>query len=137
VTRPETAAIDHLLAAVCWNDAGLVPAIAQDAGSGEVLMMAWMNAEALRATLQEGVVVYWSRSRGKLWRKGETSGNTQHWQSLQLDCDGDTLLLQVQQQGAACHTGRRSCFFRRAGRTEWEVSAAVVQDPASLYGAKA
>ena len=96
-----------------YNDAGLIPAIAQDATSGEVLMMAWMNAEALAETLHGGQVCYWSRSRGALWRKGETSGHVQELVDLSIDCDGDTILMQVRQTGAACHTHRRSCFYRR------------------------
>jgi phosphoribosyl-AMP cyclohydrolase len=95
-----------------WNDAGLVPVIAQDAGNGEVLMMAWANREALERTLVEGRMVYWSRARRELWRKGDTSGHVQHWESLRVDCDGDVVLARVHQQGAACHTGEHSCFFR-------------------------
>jgi phosphoribosyl-AMP cyclohydrolase len=95
---------------------GLVPAIAQDAASGAVLMMAWMNADALSRTLQTGDVTYWSRSRGKLWRKGETSGHTQRLVEAYVDCDGDTLLLKVTQQGPACHTGEPTCFFRYVTR---------------------
>jgi phosphoribosyl-AMP cyclohydrolase len=90
-----------------------VPAIAQDAKSGDVLMMAWMNAESLRRTLKSGDVVYWSRSRQSLWRKGETSGHTQRLVEAYVDCDGDTLLLKVEQVGAACHTGEPTCFFRK------------------------
>lgn len=103
-----------LLDAVRFDERGLVPAIAQAAGSGEVLMMAWMNREALIETLTTGRVCYWSRSRRNLWRKGETSGHVQRLRELRLDCDGDTLLLLVDQEGPACHTGARSCFFRRA-----------------------
>ena len=95
---------------------GLVPAIAQDAKSGEVLMLAYMNAEALRRTLETGEVTYWSRSRGKLWRKGETSGHTQRLVGAYVDCDGDTLLMKVEQIGPACHTGAPNCFFRKAKR---------------------
>ena len=99
---------------VRWNDAGLVPAVVQDDTSGEVLMMAWMNREALCLTLTEARTVFWSRSRARLWRKGESSGHVQRLRELRLDCDGDTLLLRVEQIGGiACHTGRRSCFFRR------------------------
>jgi len=95
-----------------WNADGLIPAIAQDVDSGEVLMLAWMNAEALALTLEERRAVYWSRSREEIWRKGETSGNVQELVDIRLDCDGDTLLLRVRQiGGAACHTGRRHCFF--------------------------
>lgn len=94
-----------------YNDQGLIPAIAQDADSGEVLMMAWMNAEAVRRTLASGKVTYWSRSRASFWVKGETSGHVQELLDLRIDCDRDCLLLQVRQTGPACHTGRRSCFY--------------------------
>ena len=106
------AAIDQVLAALVFNDAGLVPAIAQQHDSGEVLMMAWMNRESVGETLRTGRVCYWSRSRGGLWRKGETSGNTQRLIDFMVDCDGDTVLVTVDQKGPACHTGRRTCFFR-------------------------
>lgn len=105
-------AIEALLATVSFDANGLVAAIAQQHDTGEVLMMAWMNAEALRETMREGRVCYWSRSRRKLWRKGETSGHVQTLRDLRVDCDGDTLLLAVDQVGAACHTGRHNCFFR-------------------------
>jgi len=96
-----------------WDERGLVPVVVQDAdGDGQVLMLAWMNREALEHTLAEGRMVYWSRSRGELWRKGDTSGHAQHWTELRYDCDADTLLAKVRQQGAACHTGERSCFYR-------------------------
>ncbi len=98
-------------AALAWDARGLIPAIAQDAGTGEVLMLAWMNAESLAETLRTGRVTYWSRSRQELWRKGETSGNVQRLVELRIDCDGDALLLRVEQTGPACHTGRRSCFY--------------------------
>lgn len=101
------------LAAVTFNADGLVPAIAQDATNGTVLMMAWMNRETLAETLKTGHVTYWSRSRQAVWRKGETSGHTQRLVEAWIDCDGDTLLLKVQQTGPACHTGARSCFFRK------------------------
>lgn len=105
-----------------WNDQGLIPAIAQDAVSGEVLMLAWMNAEALAETLRQGRAVYWSRSRSTLWRKGDTSGNTQELVDILLDCDGDTLLLRVNQKGGgACHTGRRTCFFYAPTGDGWTV----------------
>jgi phosphoribosyl-AMP cyclohydrolase len=104
------------LAAISFNEAGLVPAIAQDAETGDVLMLAWMNAESLRATLAEGRMVYWSRSRGELWRKGETSGDVQTVVEAFHDCDGDTLLFKVVQHGrGACHTGARTCFFTPLG----------------------
>lgn len=102
----------HLAAALTFDARGLIPAIAQDDTSGEVLMLAWMNRESLAATLASGFATYWSRSRNELWRKGETSGHTQRVVELRLDCDGDTLLLRVDQTGPACHTGERSCFFR-------------------------
>ena len=105
---------DAVVQATVFDERGLVPAIAQDAGTGTVLMMAWMNEPALRETLRTGQVCYWSRSRGKLWRKGETSGNTQYLKELRIDCDGDTLLLLVEQKGPACHTGAPNCFFRAA-----------------------
>lgn len=100
---------------VKFNADGLVPAIAQDAENGEVLMMAWMNAESLRLTLETGRASYWSRSRSELWIKGATSGHYQHVKSIAIDCDGDTLLLKIDQEGAACHTGQRSCFYREVG----------------------
>jgi len=123
------------LDAIAWNDDGLVPAIAVDAEDGTLLMMAWMNREALSATLAEGYAVYWSRSRQRLWRKGEQSGHRQRIRELRLDCDGDTLLLRVDQQGGiACHTGRRSCFYRRLEGGTWQAVEPVLQDPATIYG---
>lgn len=95
-----------------FDDRGLLPAVVQDADSGEVLMVAWMNREALEATLREGRTVFWSRSRRELWRKGQTSGHVQHVEEIRADCDGDVVLVRVHQVGAACHTGARSCFFR-------------------------
>ncbi|HEX4882178.1 MAG TPA: phosphoribosyl-AMP cyclohydrolase [Porticoccaceae bacterium] len=110
-----------LLDAVAWNADGLVPAIAQDAASGTVLMLAWMNREALALTLAERRAVYWSRSRRKLWRKGEESGHVQHLRDIRLDCDGDTLLLLVEQVGGiACHTGRPNCFFNQPTDAGWQ-----------------
>lgn len=102
----------ELLKAVVFNDQGLVPVIAQDHKTHDVLMLAWMSREALQRTLESGDVTYWSRSRQKLWRKGETSGHTQRLIEARLDCDGDTLLLRVEQKGPACHTGAANCFFR-------------------------
>ena len=113
---------------------GLVPAIAQQHDSGEVLMMAWMNAASIAETLETGRVCYWSRSRDALWRKGETSGQVQRLVELRIDCDGDTLLLLVDQVGAACHTGQRSCFHRAVHDGQLEVLSAPVADPAVLYG---
>jgi phosphoribosyl-AMP cyclohydrolase len=107
-----TAALYQFLTEVKFDANGLVPAIAQQHDTGEVLMMAWMNRDAIEETLRRGRVCYWSRSRRGLWRKGETSGQVQHLVDLRLDCDGDTLLLLVHQDGVACHTGRRNCFFR-------------------------
>ncbi|HVY16045.1 MAG TPA: phosphoribosyl-AMP cyclohydrolase [Rhodopila sp.] len=123
-----------MLAAICFDANGLVPAIAQQHDTGEVLMMAWMNAESVRETLATGRVCYFSRSRGKLWRKGETSGQAQHLKDFRVDCDGDTVLLLVDQEGVACHTGRRNCFFRapRAGVLT-EIAAPLVS-PKALYG---
>jgi phosphoribosyl-AMP cyclohydrolase len=106
---------DAFLNAVKFNDDGLVPVIAQSRASGAVLMLAWMNRQTLEETLSTGHVTYWSRSRGKVWRKGETSGNAQRLVEAWVDCDGDTLLLKVDQLGPACHTGAPSCFFRRLG----------------------
>ena len=111
----EQISASDLIAAVAFDTAGLVPAIAQDAKTGEVLMLAWMNREALKRTLETGDVTYWSRSRKELWRKGATSGHTQHLVEAYVDCDGDTLLLKVEQTGPACHTGEPTCFFRKVG----------------------
>ena len=122
------------LALVTYDANGLVPAIVQDAETRAVLMMAWMNADALRETLATGQVCYFSRSRNALWRKGETSGQIQHLRELRLDCDGDTVLLMVDQTGVACHTGRRSCFFRAAGPDGLREIAAPVVAPEVLYG---
>lgn len=114
---------------------GLLPAIAQDSQSGEVLMLAWMNEEAWRKTLQTGEAHYFSRSRRKLWRKGETSGNVQRVSAVRLDCDNDAILLLVEQKGgAACHTGRRSCFFRELRNGEIAYAAPLIFDPACVYG---
>jgi len=124
-----------VLDAVRWDARGLVPAIAQQHDTGEVLMMAWMNRESLAETLATGRACYFSRSRGGLWRKGETSGQVQRVLDLRLDCDGDTILLLVDQAGVACHTGRRSCFFRAPrGGTLAEIAAPLVP-PERLYGA--
>ncbi len=124
-----------LLSAIQFNEQGLVPAIAQDADSHQVLMMAWMNRDAVVATLQEQRAVYFSRSRGQLWRKGESSGNVQELVDIRLDCDGDTLLLVVRQLGGiACHTGRAHCFYRALRNNEWYDAEPVIKDPDSLYG---
>ena len=120
-----------------WNEDGLVPAIAQDWQSGEVLMMAWMNREALESTVRENRAIYWSRSRQSLWRKREDSGNVQHLKALYLDCDGDTVLLRVEQVGGiACHTGRRHCFFNKLEGKDWQVTEEVLRDPKDMYGDK-
>lgn len=127
-------ALDALLDAMPWNEDGLVPAIAQQYDDGEVLMMAWMNRDTLLETLRERRVCYWSRSRAKPWRKGESSGQVQQLVEAYLDCDGDTLLLKVDQTGPACHTGRRSCFYTRLDGDGGEVVSAPLIDPATLYG---
>ena len=117
-----------------WDADGLVPAIAQDAQSGKVLMMAWMNRESLQLTVEEGRAIYWSRSRQKLWRKGEESGHVQQLKDLRLDCDADVLLLSVEQVGGiACHTGRERCFYRQYQDGQWVETDAVIQDPTSIY----
>ena len=126
---------DAWLDEVSWDDDGLVPAIAQDAADGRILMMAWMNREALRLTAQQGLAVYWSRSRKKLWHKGEESGHQQKVSEIRLDCDNDVVVLQVQQSGGiACHTGRRSCFYQRLEGQHWVTVEPVLKDPASIYG---
>ncbi len=117
---------DAFLEAVQWNADGLVPAIAQDVLTGKVLMLAWMNAEALRLSIRERRGIYWSRSRQSLWRKGESSGHVQHLQGIYLDCDGDTVLLRVRQEGPACHTGAETCFFREAHGEHWQDCPAPV-----------
>ena len=119
---------------VRWDTAGLVPAIAQDAKSGRVLMVAWMNREALAETVASGRAVYWSRSRNRLWRKGEESGHSQHVHEIRLDCDGDVVLLAVEQAGdIACHTGRQSCFFSRLEAGRWVAIDPVLKDPELIY----
>jgi len=123
------------LNAIRWTEDGLVPAIAQDADTGDILMMAWMNRESLRLTAEEGHAVYWSRSRGKLWRKGETSGHQQVIRDIRLDCDEDVILLKVEQKGGiACHTGRRSCFYRTLKDGQWVSVDPVIKDPGTIYG---
>jgi phosphoribosyl-AMP cyclohydrolase len=121
---------------VRWNADGLVPAIAQEAGSGQILMVAWMNREALELTAAEGHAVYWSRSRKKLWRKGEESGHRQQVHEIRLDCDEDVVLLTVEQIGGiACHTGRHHCFFRVLRDGQWETVEPVLKSPESIYHA--
>lgn len=118
-----------------WNEAGLVPAIAQDAADGRILMVAWMDREALSLTAQQGTAVYWSRSRKKLWHKGEESGHQQMVSEIRLDCDNDVVVLQVEQRGGiACHTGRRSCFYQRLEGGRWVTVEPVLKDPESIYG---
>lgn len=117
-----------------WDADGLVPAISQDHASGEVLMVAWMNREALQLTLEKQQAVFWSRSRQKLWFKGEESGHVQRLREVRIDCDADVILLQVEQLGGiACHTGRRRCFYRVYREGEWVVDESVVKDPAEIY----
>jgi len=120
-----------------WDEQGLVAAIAQDAGSGRVLTVAWMNRDALRQTMEKGEAVYWSRSRKRLWRKGEESGHVQKVLEVRLDCDADAILLKVEQAGGiACHTGRASCFFRKLEDGRWVSTDPVLQDPKLIYGEK-
>ena len=122
---------------VPWNDQGLIPVVTQDAASGKVLTVAWMNREALAATEKGREAVYWSRSRGKLWRKGEQSGNVQRIVEIRLDCDADAVLLRVEQAGGiACHTGHERCFFRKLENGRWLSTDPVLKDPALIYGKK-
>ena len=125
--------IERALDEIRFDPEGLVPVIAQQHDTGEVLMVAWMNRDAVRRTLEEGRACYWSRSRGRLWRKGETSGQIQKLYELRLDCDGDVLLLRVEQTGVACHTGRRSCFFRAWREGRWVTIAEAEIAPGELY----
>jgi phosphoribosyl-AMP cyclohydrolase len=125
---------DIWLNKVKWTDEGLVPVIAQDATSGTVLMFAWMNREALKLTAEGGEAVYWSRSRKKLWHKGEESGHVQKVKEIRLDCDEDVVLLKVEQMGGiACHTGRNHCFFQKLEKCNWLVVAPILKDPAEIY----
>jgi len=125
---------DNWLDEIQWGADGLVPAIAQEAGSGTVLMVAWMNREALALTAREGRAIYWSRSRGKLWRKGEESGHVQLIRDIRLDCDNDVVLLSVEQQGGiACHTGRHNCFFKQLRDETWVSVEPVLKDPQQIY----
>lgn len=118
-----------------WNDKGLVPAVAQDHDNGTILMVAWMNRDALRETIETQTAVYWSRSRAKLWRKGEESGHTQLIHEIKIDCDADVILLSVEQLGGiACHTGRNSCFYRVYNDGKWVTVADVLKDPKDIYG---
>jgi len=119
---------------IAWNSDGLVPAIAQDAVTGRVLMVAWMNAEALQLTVDENRAVYWSRSRNKLWRKGEESGHVQDLKELRLDCDNDVIVMQIEQLGGiACHTGRESCFYRVLEDGQWKTVDKVLKNPKEIY----
>jgi phosphoribosyl-AMP cyclohydrolase len=128
-----TEATERALDEIKFGPDGLVPAIAQQHDTGEVLMLAWMNREAVRISLAEGRACYWSRSRQALWRKGETSGQVQRLHELRLDCDGDAVLLLVEQAGVACHTGRRNCFFRAWRNGQWSVIATPQIPPEQLY----
>ncbi len=117
-----------------WDNDGLVPAIAQDAKTGQILMVAWMNREALELTVNENRAVYWSRSRQKLWRKGEESGHVQELVELRLDCDSDVIMMKVNQvANIACHTGRTSCFYRVLENGQWQIVDKVVKDPRDIY----
>jgi phosphoribosyl-AMP cyclohydrolase len=119
---------------VLWNADGLVPVVTQEATTGRVLMQAWMNRDALQATAREGRAVYWSRSRRRLWRKGEESGHVQQVREIRLDCDGDALYLLVEQTGGiACHTGRESCFYRRLDSESWQTIDPIARDPSEIY----
>ena len=129
--------ITNWLNEVNWDEHGLVPVIAQDAHSGEVLMFAWMNRDALEQTAQRGEAVYWSRSRRKLWHKGEESGHIQKVVEIRADCDSDVVLLKIEQTGGiACHTGRRSCFFNKLDGGDWKDVEPVLKDPKDIYGDK-
>lgn len=133
--RPQLQPLDpSVLDQIAWDQAGLVPAIAQDDTTGDILMVAWMSPEALAVTIAEGRAVYWSRSRQKLWRKGEESGHVQLVKSIRLDCDADVLLLSVEQIGGiACHSGRRSCFFRALKDGRWQAVDPVLKNPEEIY----
>ena len=126
--------MDNFINKITWDENGLLPVVAQDATSGRVLMVAWMNSEALALTVQEQRAVYWSRSRKKLWYKGEESGHVQHVKEIRLDCDSDVLILQVEQIGdIACYTGRASCFYRILQDGEWLTVDPVVKNPGEIY----
>ena len=132
MTEPST-----LMRQIKWNEQGLIPAIAQDWQTGEVLMLAWMNREALALTVEERRAIYWSRSRQALWRKGEESGHVQHLKELRIDCDADTVLMKVEQVGGiACHTGRRSCFYQMLEDGNWRATDDIVKQPGEIYGKK-
>ncbi len=128
-------AVAIVTAALAFDDNGLVPAIAQQHDTGEVLMLAWMNRDALQLTIDEGRAIYWSRSRQALWRKGEVSGHVQHLKELRIDCDADTVLMKVEQIGGiACHTGRRGCFYQRLEEGVWRITDEVIKHPEDMYG---
>lgn len=117
-----------------WDKDGLVPAIAQETGTGKILMMAWMNHESLELSVKEGRAIYWSRSRNKLWRKGEESGHVQTIKDIRLDCDNDVVLLEVEQIGGiACHTGRHNCFYKQLQNEQWVEVESVIKDPKDIY----
>jgi len=123
-----------LLNAIKWDEKGLLPAIAQDAESGKILMFAWMNREALQQTIEKKRAVYWSRSRKKIWPKGEESGHVQHVKEIRLDCDNDVVLLKIEQAGGiACHTGRESCFYQKLVDNAWQAAEPVIKDPKDIY----
>lgn len=125
---------DTWLSKINWSEDGLIPVIAQEADSGKILMVAWMNRDALKLTVEKREAVYWSRSRKKLWHKGEESGHTQKVKEIYLDCDQDVLLLVIEQTGGiACHTGRHSCFFQKLEGTEWVTVAPIIKDPNEIY----
>ena len=125
---------ENLLNEIRWNDAGLVPAIAQDYMTGTVLMVAWMDREALQTTIDEGRAVYFSRSRQKLWRKGEESGHVQHLKEIRIDCDSDVVLMKVDQVGGiACHTGRHHCFYKRYENGQWHDVDPVIKSQSEIY----
>lgn len=125
---------ENWLNKVNWTEDGLVPAIAQDAGNGDVLMVAWMNREALKRTVESNEAVYWSRSRKKLWHKGEDSGHIQKIKEIRMDCDADVILLKVEQVGGiACHTGRHNCFFQKYENGQWLITEPVLKEPAEIY----
>lgn len=126
---------DAWLNEISWDDQGLVPAIAQDRQTGRIMMFAWMNRESLKLSLEEGRAIYWSRSRQRLWRKGEESGHVQRLHEVRLDCDGDVILLVIEQLGGiACHTGRESCFYRKLNdQGEWQVTDSVLKSPDTIY----
>lgn len=119
---------------IYWNEDGLAPAIAQDSNNGRILMMAWMNKESLLLSVSENIAVYWSRSRKKLWRKGESSGHIQKIKAIKIDCDADAIILEVEQIGGiACHTGRESCFYRVLEDGKWQTKDPIIRDPKEIY----